>query len=372
MLKALTLARKHGARTALDIDYRPNLWGVAGHGEGESRFVESAEVTAQAAVDAALLRPDRRHRGGVPHRRRHRPTPSPRCAPCAPSPTRRSSASAAPRAPSPSKARSRRASTTARPAPASRSRSSTCSAPATASSPACSGAGSPARTGRPPQVRQRLRRLRGLPPRLHPGLSLARRARVLPRAAASSAPTCATTRRSSRCTGRPTASASMAATGRRCGSSPSTTGCSSRRWPAPRPRRSAPSSSSASGPRCRSQDGRPGYGILCDSRLGRAALHAASGTGLWIGRPCEWPGSRPLTLEPELGSDYGGLVEWAREDVVKVLCFCHPDDTPEMRAAAGGDGQAALGGLAPQPARVPARDHPVEGRRRWTTTPPRR
>jgi 5-dehydro-2-deoxygluconokinase len=81
------------------------------------------------------------------------------------------------------------------------------------------------------------------------------------------------------------------------------------------------------------RDGRPGYGVLCDNRLGRAALHAASGTGLWIGRPCEWPGSRPLTLEPELGSDFGGLSQWAREDVVKVLCFCHPDDTPETRAA---------------------------------------
>jgi 5-dehydro-2-deoxygluconokinase len=82
----------------------------------------------------------------------------------------------------------------------------------------------------------------------------------------------------------------------------------------------------------RVRDGRPGYGILCDNRLGRAALHAASGSGLWIGRPCEWPGSRPLTLEPELGSDFGGLNEWAREDVVKVLCFCHPDDDPAMRA----------------------------------------
>ncbi len=80
------------------------------------------------------------------------------------------------------------------------------------------------------------------------------------------------------------------------------------------------------------QDGRPGYGVLCDNRLGRAALHAASGTGLWIGRPCEWPGSRPLTLEPELGSDHGGLSQWARENVVKVLCFCHPDDKAEMRA----------------------------------------
>ncbi|WCR15643.1 5-dehydro-2-deoxygluconokinase (plasmid) [Paracoccus seriniphilus] len=81
------------------------------------------------------------------------------------------------------------------------------------------------------------------------------------------------------------------------------------------------------------QDGRAGYGILCDNRIGRAALHRASGTGLWIGRPCEWPGSRPLELEPELGSDCGTLVEWARENVIKVLCFCHPDDDAATRAA---------------------------------------
>lgn len=75
-----------------------------------------------------------------------------------------------------------------------------------------------------------------------------------------------------------------------------------------------------------------GYGILCDNRIGKAALHAASGSGLWIGRPVEWPGSRPLTLEPEIGSDFGGLNEWARENVVKCLCFCHPDDDAAMRA----------------------------------------
>jgi 5-dehydro-2-deoxygluconokinase len=80
------------------------------------------------------------------------------------------------------------------------------------------------------------------------------------------------------------------------------------------------------------QAGRPGYGILCDNRIGRRALHAASGTGLWIGRPCEWPGSRPLAFEPELGSDCGGLGEWAKENVVKVLCFCHPDDDAATRA----------------------------------------
>ena len=78
--------------------------------------------------------------------------------------------------------------------------------------------------------------------------------------------------------------------------------------------------------------GKAGYGILCDGRLGRDALFAASGSGLWIGRPVEWPGSRPLTLEPEIGPDFGGLVEWPVENVVKVLAFYHPDDSPEMRA----------------------------------------
>ncbi len=50
--------------------------------------------------------------------------------------------------------------------------------------------------------------------------------------------------------------------------------------------------------------------------------------GLWNG-----PASRPLTLEPEIGADFGGLSEWPLEHIVKVLCFCHPDDAPEMQAA---------------------------------------
>ena len=78
--------------------------------------------------------------------------------------------------------------------------------------------------------------------------------------------------------------------------------------------------------------GRAGYGLLCDSRLGRTALYRAAGQGLWIGRPVEWPTSRPLTLEPEIGADYGGLAEWPLEHVVKVLCFCHPGDAAPMQA----------------------------------------
>ncbi len=77
--------------------------------------------------------------------------------------------------------------------------------------------------------------------------------------------------------------------------------------------------------------GNPGYGILCDRRLGRDALYAAAGTGLWIGRPVELPGSRPLRLE--IGPDFGtDLSEWPLAHVVKVLCFCHPDDDPAMVA----------------------------------------
>lgn len=80
-------------------------------------------------------------------------------------------------------------------------------------------------------------------------------------------------------------------------------------------------------------NGKPGHGILCDSRLGRDALFQAAGTGLWIGRPVEWPGSRPLTLEPELGPDFGGLQEWPLEHVAKLLCFYHPDDDDATKAA---------------------------------------
>lgn len=79
-------------------------------------------------------------------------------------------------------------------------------------------------------------------------------------------------------------------------------------------------------------DGRPGHGVLCDRRLGRDALYAAVGQGLWIGRPAELPGSRPLRLEAELGADCGGLGEWPLDHVVKCLCFCHPDDDAALWA----------------------------------------
>ena len=39
-----------------------------------------------------------------------------------------------------------------------------------------------------------------------------------------------------------------------------------------------------------------------------------------------------LDLSGELGPDFGGLSEWPLENVVKVLCFCHPEDDASMWA----------------------------------------
>lgn len=78
-------------------------------------------------------------------------------------------------------------------------------------------------------------------------------------------------------------------------------------------------------------EGRPGYGILCDSRFGEQALFDAAETGLWIGRPAEFPGSRPLEFEGELGPDLGRLREWPRDHVVKALVSCHPGDEAALR-----------------------------------------
>ena len=72
-------------------------------------------------------------------------------------------------------------------------------------------------------------------------------------------------------------------------------------------------------------DGRGDGGILLDGRFGQEALDRATGQGLWIGRPVELPGSQPLRFEggPDLGST---LREWPAEHCVKCLVFYHPDD----------------------------------------------
>jgi 5-dehydro-2-deoxygluconokinase len=71
-------------------------------------------------------------------------------------------------------------------------------------------------------------------------------------------------------------------------------------------------------------------GVLVDDTYGEDALHAATGRGWWIGRPVEHPGSRPLRFDggPDVGTR---LVHWPREHVVKCLVHYHPDDPVDLR-----------------------------------------
>ena len=76
--------------------------------------------------------------------------------------------------------------------------------------------------------------------------------------------------------------------------------------------------------------GRSGYGVLLDETYGREALFAAAELGFWIGRPVELPGSRPLRFE--LDQDIGSrLAEWPVTHTIKCLAFFHPDDDPALR-----------------------------------------
>ena len=71
-------------------------------------------------------------------------------------------------------------------------------------------------------------------------------------------------------------------------------------------------------------------GVLVDGLYGEDALHAATGRGWWVGRPVELPGSRPLRFDggPSLGTR---LLQWPREQVVKCLVLYHPDDAVDLR-----------------------------------------
>ena len=77
-------------------------------------------------------------------------------------------------------------------------------------------------------------------------------------------------------------------------------------------------------------NGQAGFGMLLDGTYGREALFRAADHDLWISRPVERPGSRPLRFETEdLGSH---LAEWPVTHVVKCLCFYHPNDPEALRA----------------------------------------
>ena len=327
LLRALDLARKHGARTALDIDYRPNLWGVAGHGEGESRFVESAAVTrrlqatlhrfdlivgteeefhiaggatdtlaalrAVRAVSDATLVCKRGAKGAVAF--------------AGAIPARLEDGAAGPGFPievfnvlgagDGFFAGLLKGWTEDADWPTALTYANACGAFAV-SRHGCAPA-------YPSAVELDFFLKRGI---VRPDL---RNDGALEQIH------WATTRHGDWSTLRVFAFDHRAQLEAIEGATPARIGAFKRL---------------CLQAALEVADGRPGYGVLCDGRLGREALHAAAGSGLWIGRPCERPGARPLALEPELGADCGGLREWPLGTVAKVLCFCHPDDDPALRA----------------------------------------
>ncbi len=70
-------------------------------------------------------------------------------------------------------------------------------------------------------------------------------------------------------------------------------------------------------------------GLLCDSTFGQDVLNDVTGKGWWIGRPIEMPSSRPLRLEHgNIGSQ---LIDWPSEHIIKCLCFYNPEDEEAIR-----------------------------------------
>ena len=75
----------------------------------------------------------------------------------------------------------------------------------------------------------------------------------------------------------------------------------------------------------------PEAGVILDGRFGEQILPPLTGVGLWVARPVELPGSRPLDFED--GCNVGlALRTWPQEHVVKCLVYHHPDDEAGLAA----------------------------------------
>ena len=71
-------------------------------------------------------------------------------------------------------------------------------------------------------------------------------------------------------------------------------------------------------------------GILVDDTYGLGVLDKLTGSGWWIGRPVEKPGSRPLEFEK--GNTIGlTLLDWPAEHIAKCLVYYHPDDDEDLK-----------------------------------------
>lgn len=70
-------------------------------------------------------------------------------------------------------------------------------------------------------------------------------------------------------------------------------------------------------------------GVFIDGKYGQDALNSATGNGMWIARPVELPGSRPLVIEAgDVGTE---LKSWPADHIVKCLVFCQPKDDAALR-----------------------------------------
>ena len=74
-------------------------------------------------------------------------------------------------------------------------------------------------------------------------------------------------------------------------------------------------------------------GMIIDAEGGRAALAAMTRKGsVWLARPIERPDYRPLAFEGGLENVDARLRTWPQRHVVKCLVQYHPDGNPELRA----------------------------------------
>ncbi len=73
-------------------------------------------------------------------------------------------------------------------------------------------------------------------------------------------------------------------------------------------------------------------GAIVDGRHGGKALTRLAASGAWLGRPVELPGSRPLEFEASHGIGIE-LLAWPRRQVIKCLVNYHPADPVELRLA---------------------------------------
>ena len=335
-------ARARGTRVVLDIDYRPVLWGLAQPGRGRSSATSPsdagrARICSRAAATATSSSAPRRRSASPAARRHARGAARLRAADrgAVVRQARRRWAASASTAPSPS-ARGRAAGPGLPGRGLQRPRRGRC---VHGGVPARLAARRAARALL--RLRQRLRRARRLAPRLRAGDA------ELDRSCSTSSRTarrrrgCARTPRSSTCTARPRAAALAASSRARL--RPPLPARGARRARTARGAR-AHRALQGAGRRWRSRARRErrvaGAGVILDDRYGEDVLPRLTGTGYWIARPVELPGSRPAGLRGRRRTRRSRCAPGRRSTSRSASC------TPSRRPGGAARGAARAAGAA--------------------------